>query len=630
MLQAIRDKVTGWILYAVILLISIPFALWGVNSYLGGGEALPAATVNGVDITSRDLDTAYASYRQQLAEVFGGTIPAGLDDESVLKEQVLTQLIEEYALRQYSDQKRYRIGDNELNQLIRSMDVFHTDGEFDTSIYQAQLGSQGYSPAGFEQEFRHSQSMDQLQAAINATAFTVPAQRKQFINLSNQTRKIRVLTRALDSEAYVVNAQELEDYYQANASRFMTAEQIKINFLEVSLERVKSLVEVSEEQLLERYQQSLDSYTSAESRTASHILLTQEDGISEDESRQVLDRLSEIRAQIVAGEDFATLAREYSQDPGSAADGGNLGELEKGMMVQPFETALFALQPGEVSEPIKTAFGWHLIKLDQVSGGGTISFDEVRADVEDQIRSDLAENQIYDMTENLANLAYEQTDSLLPAAEQLGLELQTSEWFDRRSGTGIALEPQVRNTAFSDDVLNKGINSEAIELSGNRIVFIRLYERKLAVQKTLDEVKDVIVKVLKQQKGREDNKLAGNQALDAVKAGKDLDDIATEWSVDIVDNGFVGRDNSEVNANLLKRVFRMKKPANGMVFDGLTRSNGDYSLIELSAVISNDSDIDSKRVEALNSASAAADYQTVLKVLAGRAEVVRTPLSQLQ
>ena len=631
MLQAIRDKVTGWILYAIILLISVPFALWGVNSYLGGGEALPAATVNGVDITSRDLDTAYASYRQQLAEVFGGTIPAGFDDESVLKEQVLTQLIEEYALRQYTDKQRYRIGDDELNQLIRSMDVFQAAGQFDIHTYQSQLGSQGYSPAGFEQEFRRSQSMDQLQTAINATAFTVPAQRKQFINLSNQTRKIRVLTRALDSEAYIVSAQEIEDYYQANASRYMTAEQIKINFLEVSLERVKSLVEVSEEQLLERYQQSLESYTSAESRTASHILLTlEENGISEDESRQVQDRLSEIRARIVAGEDFATLAREYSQDPGSAADGGNLGEIEKGMMVQPFETALYALQSGEVSEPIKTAFGWHLIKLVQVSGGGTISFDEVRADVEDQIRSDLAENQIYDMTENLANLAYEQSDSLLPAAEQLGLELQTSEWFDRRSGTGIALEPQVRNIAFSDDVLNKGVNSEAIELSDNRIVFIRLFERKPAAQKTLDEVKDAIVRVLKQQKGREDNKLAGNQALDALKAGKDLDDIATEWSVDIVDNGFIGRDNSEVDANLLKRVFRMKKPANGIVFDGLIHSNGDYSLIELSAVTSNDSDIDSKRVEALNSASAAADYQTVLKVLAGRAEVVRTPLSQLQ
>ena len=147
MLQAIRDKLTGWILYAVILLISIPFALWGVNSYLGGGEALPAATVNGVDITSRDLDTAYASYRQQLEQVFGGAIPPALGDESILKEQVLTQLVEDYALRQYADQQRYRIGDDELNKLIRSMDVFQSDGRFDTQIYKAQVGSQGYSPA---------------------------------------------------------------------------------------------------------------------------------------------------------------------------------------------------------------------------------------------------------------------------------------------------------------------------------------------------------------------------------------------------------------------------------------------------------------------------------------------------
>jgi len=630
MLQAIRDKLTGWILYAVILLISIPFALWGVNSYLGGGEALPAATVNGVDITSRDLDTAYASYRQQLEQVFGGAIPPALGDESVLKEQVLTQLIEDYALRQYADQQRYRIGDDELNKLIRSMDVFQSDGQFDPQIYQAQVGSQGYSPAGFEQEFRRSQSIDQLKAAINATAFMVPTQQNQFVSLSNQVRKIRVLTRALNSAAYVVSVQQIEDYYQTNASRFMTAEQVRIDFLEVSLERVKSLVEVSEDQLLERYQQTIESYTNAESRTASHILLTMTDDISEDESRQVRDRLSEIRAQIAAGEDFASLAREYSQDPGSAADGGNLGEIEKGMMVQPFETALYALQAGEVSEPIKTAFGWHLIKLEQVSGGGTSSFDEARADVEDQIRSDLAESQIYDMTENLANLAYEQSDSLVPAAEQLGLELQTSEWFDRYSGTGIALDPQIRNIAFSDDVLNQGVNSEAIELTDNRIVFIRLNERKPAAQKTLDEVKDAIIEMLKQQKGREENKLVGEQALDALNAGKGLDEIAAEWSVAIVDSGFIGRDSTDVDANLLRLAFRMRKPANGMVFDGLTHAKGDYSLVELSAVISNDSDIDSKRVEALNSASAAADYQMVLKLLANRAEIVRTPLSQLQ
>ena len=630
MLQAIRDKVTGWIAYAIIFLISVPFALWGVNSYLGGGEALPAATVNGEDITSRELDIAYANYRRQLVEIFGGTIPAGFGDETILKERVLTQLIEGYVLRQYANRQRYRIGDDELNKLIRSRKDFQSDGQFDTAVYRAQLGSEGYSPAGFEQELRRTQSMDQLRTAINATAFILPVQEKQFASLSNQTRKIRVLTRTVDSDAYLVSEQEIEDYYQTNAGRYMTAEQVKIDFLEVSLEGMKSLVDVPEELLLERYQFAEASYTSAEYRTASHILLTLEDGLSEDKHKQVRDQLADIRAQIIAGEDFASLARQYSQDPGSAANGGNLGEIERGMMVRPFETALFAMQVGEVSEPIVTTFGWHLIKLEQISGGKIRSFDEVRVDIEDEIRSDLAESQIYDLVENLANLAYEQSDSLLPAAEQLGLELQTSEWFDRQSGTGIALEPQVRNIAFSNQVLNHGVNSEAIELGDSRIVFIRINQRKPPAQNPLDQVSVAISDRLKQEKGREENKLAGKQALEALKTGKNLEDIATDWHVNLIDNGFVGRDSTELDQNLLRLVFRMKKPADGLVFDSLTHPNGDFSLVELSAVISNDSNLDSKRVEALATAAAGADYQAVLGVLASRAEVVRNPLSELQ
>jgi len=630
MLQAIRDKVTGWIAYAIIFLISVPFALWGVNSYLGGGEALPAATVNGEDISSRDLDTAYASRRRQLAELFGGTIPAGFGDENFLKERVLTQLIEEYALRQYADKKRYRIGDEELNKLIRSMKAFQSDGQFDSSIYHAQLESQGYSPAGFEQEFRRTQSIDQLQTAINATAFILPEQQKQFFSLSNQTRKIRVLTRTVDSDAYAISEQEVEDYYQANAGRYMTSEQVKIDFLEVSLESIKSLVDVPEEQLLDRYQLAKESYTSAEYRTASHILLTVEDGSSNDESNQARDRLADIRAQILTGGDFASLARQYSEDPGSAADGGNLGEIEKGMMVQPFEKALFSMQVGELSEPIKTTFGWHLIKLDHVSGGETRSYDEVRVDIEDEIRSDLAESQIYDLVENLANLAYEQSDSLSPAAEQLGLELQTSQWFDRQAGTGIALEPQIRNVAFSNDVLNQSINSEAIELADSRVIFLRINDRKPPAQQALDEVSDAIIETLKRDKGRQHNKLVGEQAFDAVKSGKSLDDIAADWNIDLVDQGFIGRDDPALDQNLLRLAFRMKKPADGLVFDLLAHANGNYSLVELSAVISNDSDVDSERAKALSSAAAGADYQAVLKVLSSRAEVVRTPLSELQ
>jgi len=279
---------------------------------------------------------------------------------------------------------------------------------------------------------------------------------------------------------------------------------------------------------------------------------------------------------------------------------------------------------------VKTAFGWHLIKLEQVSGGGTASFEEVRDDIEDEIRTEVAEGQIYDLSENLANLAYEQSDSLLPAADQLGLELQTSDWFDRGSGNGIASESRVRRIAFSNDVLNQGVNSEAIELADNRIVFIRLNDRKPAVQKTLVEVRDVIVEYLKQQKGKEDNELAGVQALEDLKNSKSLDDIASEWNAEVVDYGFIGRDNNEVGANLINLAFKMAKPADDVTIDGIAQANGNYSLIELSAVISNDADDDGKRIDGLTSASAGADYQAVLRVLSSRAEVIRTALSELQ
>ena len=434
MLQAIRDKTTGWIAYAIIFLISVPFALWGVNSYLGGGEAVVAATVNGEDISVRNFDTAYANYRQRLARAFGGTIPAAFGDEALLKNQVLTQMIEEIALRQYSLNQQYSISKKQLGELIRAQQEFQIDGQFDQSIYEAQLASVGYSIRGFEQEFRQTQIMGQLQTAVNVTAFTVPERKKQFTSLSSQARKIRIITRPLDAEAFSVSEAEIEDYYAGNANRYMTPEQAKIDYLELNLDSIKALVEVDEELVLDRYEQAKDSYTASEIRTASHILLTVEEGVSDENIEQVKQRLLELRAQIVETDDFAGVAREFSQDPGSSADGGNLGEIESGVMVQAFEDVLFQMQVGGLSEPVRTAFGWHLIKLDAIRGGGTRALEEVRPEIEDEIKSEMAENQIFDIVENLSNLAYEQSDSLLPAADQLGLELLTSEWFDRYSG----------------------------------------------------------------------------------------------------------------------------------------------------------------------------------------------------
>jgi peptidyl-prolyl cis-trans isomerase D len=626
MLQAIRDKTTGWIAYVIVFLICVPFALWGVNSYLGGGEAIPPATVNGQTISPQNFDTAYANYRRQLEQAFGGSIPDYFASESVLKEQVLTQLIEQSALSQYADQNYYRIGDVELNGLIRSIEAFHTDGKFNSSIYQSQVASLGYSTAGFEQEFRRSQSIEQLQTGLSSTAFTVGSIKEKLTSLENQTRKIRVLIRPAQNEKIEIGKGEVEQYYEQNHSRFMTTEQLRIDYIELSLDGIKASLEVTDEQLLDRYEQSKSAYSSPEYRSASHILLKLDADASDEDSDAVRLNLIALRDQIIQGVSFSDVAKQNSDDPSSAPSGGSLGEIELGMMVKPFEDALFVMTVGDLSEPVKTSFGWHLIQLDEITGGEIKSFDVVKSELDDEMLTELAESKIFDLSDSLANLAYEQSDSLAPAAEELGLQLLTSDWFDVSSGQGIAIESKVRNAAFSDEVFVQALNSEAIELSDNRVVFIRVNEHKPAAQKGIAEVSEQIEAIIRQRKGRDESQKAGKQALAALSSGQSLGDISGDWGASIVDSGFVARDTNLLDNELVRLAFSMDKPDSVQHYEGFSHSDGRYSIIELSAVMSNDSDQDADQVKALTASQAAAEYQAVLKLLAIRAEVVRRPL----
>jgi len=626
MLQAIRDKVTGWIAYGIIFLISIPFALWGVNSYLGGGEVAPAAMVNGEEVTQRDLDQAYANYRQRLLQLFGGSIPASLGDEAAVRSRVLEQLIEESALRQYSEKQGYRIGDEALARMIRGMDQFKRDGQFSSEIYQAQLRSIGYSPLGFEQQMRRSGSVEQFQNGIRATAFITPLGKKQYAGLDNQTRKIRSLRYALDPESIEIDANAIEQYYLANADRYRSPESMKIDFIEISLESVKQNINVNEDDVVVRYQENLDAYSSAEIRETSHILIKAADDSASDAARA---RIDEIRERIVNGESFADLANQLSEDPGSASDGGNLGEIERGVMVPTFESTLFSMQLDELSEPVKTAFGWHLIKLHSISGGEVQSLDSVRAALEDEIKTELAEVQIFDLIENLANIVYEQSDSLLPAAEQMGLTVQTSDWFNQLSGSGIAAEQKLRQLAFSAEILQQERNSDAIELGDDRVVFIRLNQFKPAQPQPLEEVQEAVRAELFRNALSERSLKAGIEALASLQAGKTLEDLALEWSAAIDDHGFVERNQSQIDPGILQTGFAMAKPGQGLVYDGLLLNDGEYVILELSAVISNDAELAPEALQNLIQAQGGAEYLSALKYLGSRADVVRTPMEGL-
>ena len=627
MLQAIREKVTGWIAYGIIFLISIPFALWGLNSYFGHGALGPVATVNGEEITARRFDQEYTNYRQNLARLFGGAIPESFGSEAELRAQVLDQIIEQEALRQYIDSNRYRIGDDVLAGLIRTMPEFQRGGAFDSELYQNQLRSIGLTPAGFEQSLRLSGSVEQFQNAIRATAFVIPRTSKQFNDLQNQTRKLRSVTYRPDPSAIEISDSDIEQRYLQNTDRYQAPEQVRIDYIDLSLEAIKLSIEVDEEDVIARYQENLDQYTTPEFREASHILITVSEDVDEVAARA---RIDDIRARIVSGESFADLAREASQDPVSAAEGGSLGEVGKGDMVPTFEAALFALEVGELSQPVKTGFGWHLIEVQSVRGGESELFENVRDTLEDEIRSEQAEAQIYDLVESVANLAYEQPDSLDPVVEQLDVPLQTSGWFDRASGPGIAAENRVRTTAFSDEVLEQGLNSEAVELGNERVVFLRVRERKPARVRDLDEVRDQIRSELIREQLAQAGVVAGNQALEDLRNGETVEQLAERWGVQVSDHGFVGHNDTQVDTRVLFRGFSMPKPADGLEFDGVSSADGTYTVIELSAVLSSDDGLGNETGgQALQRALGGAEYLAALKYLGARADVVKTPLDEL-
>ena len=635
MLQAIRDKTSGWIAYLIIGLISIPFALWGINSYLGGGEQQPAAVVNGNEITARELDQAYARYRDRLMQVFGGQLPDLFNDENAVKEQVLSQLIEERVLIDYVDDQGYRVGPEALFREIAQIPVFQKDGRFDKELYQAQLRSQGYSAALFELELRRQKEMQQPEKGIRLSALVPETLVRRALELKNELRRLRLLTIPARTDDISVSDQEIEEFYQQQSGRFMEPAKVRLDYIELNLDAIKKGIEVDEEALRQRYDEQLEQLTTPETREARHILITVADDADEATVEAARQKLLELKQRIDAGEDFAALAREYSQDPGSAADGGSLGEVEKGMMVKPFEDALFALQPGQISDPVRTQFGWHLIRLDGITPGGSRSFDEVRDRIADELKTEKAEIQIYDLAESLANIGYEEPDSLLPASEQLGLPIQTTDWFTRSQGQGLAANEKIRQVAFSEDVLNQKRNSDLVELGENNVVIVHLNAHQPERLKPLDQVREQIVDLLKQSKAREQAQQAGQKLLEQIRSGSlDLQQAAVQLGLEVQDPGNIRRDSDSVAAELRGAAFSMPKPDGKPRYQGVTGLKGDYSIIELSEV---SVDQEAMTDEALKSTAQAMltaagnyDYQAFLKTLVEQAEIQRTPVKDLQ
>lgn len=583
MLQAIRDKAQGWIAWVIVILISIPFALFGIQEYLGSSADPVVAEVGGVEIKESELDRSISDFRQSMRATLGEAYRQELFEGEVFRQQVLDRLIVESALRQATRDWNMRISDAQVRAFIRSVPAFQNDGRFDQRMYEATVRNRGLSNAGFEDLIRQDLVMRQLQSGVSNSAFVTDVQVSEQTRLEDQQRDISFLRipMAEFNDAAQVSDADAQVYYQQHQDDYRVPERVKLAYIELGPEQLAPLVESDEEKLRAYYQDHRDQFVAVEERRVRHILVGAEAG--DDAAQKAL--AMDLREQLLAGADFAELAREHSSDPGSAANGGDLGWVNRGVMVKPFEESAFSLELNTLSEPVKTDFGYHLVEVTEQRGGGNATFEDMRDEVETAYRKFQAEDLYFTYFERLADAAYENSDSLEPAAEVLGLSVRKTGWINRGGSLPAGIDsPKSANAAFSEDVLGRGHNSEVIELSAEKAVVLRVIEHEEETVKPFEQVREQVISAAASALASGKAADKGREIIQQLRAGGSLSEVAdaSGWKLG---EQTISRDSREVAAEVIDAAYAIKPPQAGQAaYDGVVTAEGDYMIIALNKV----------------------------------------------
>jgi len=629
MLQSIRDKAQGWFAWAIVILISVPFALWGIQEYLGVGAEPVMASVNGQDIKEREFENTYQRFRASLRQQLGDAYRADLFDEAKLREDVLQSMVRDELISQTADRMGLRISDAQVRGAIAGISAFQTNGQFDVSAYERVLRQQGYSEQEFQEQIRQSMLIEQVTAAIANSELITQHELEETKRLSDQRREISyLLLPAADfAKSGVIGDDEIDAYYAANQNQFMSPERVRIDYLELQMSQLSESVTPDEKELRLFYEDRQAEYVTQEQRRASHILITVDDEGEEAEAA-AQNKALEALERIKSGEEFAVVAKELSQDPGSAEQGGDLGFMESGMMDLSFDKALFELAKDEVSEPVRTDFGFHIIKITEVREGSKESFEDVKDALLAAYRSNEAEGQFYKYTERLVDLAFEHADSLEPAAEALGLKIVTTDWISRSDANKLLGGNRAINVAFSEDVLAEGNNSELIEITPEHAMVLRVHAHEEAAVRPLDQVRDDISATLKQQQAATLAEEKGMSLLPRLRQGESLEQLAEELSLKAEEAKVVARGDSKLSPTISQRLFSMPKPeGDAPVFDGATLPGGDFAVIALHKVENGSLDgVDEKALQSLKVSQVRAKgrdgFEFVVQLLKDSSEVV--------
>jgi peptidyl-prolyl cis-trans isomerase D len=596
MLQSIHDSLKGWLAYVVLGAIGLVFVFWGINWTLSAPTY--AAKVNGSEISSNEVRQSYQQQLAQMERQSNGPLDETIRNE--IKRRVLDQYVSSEALVTRADELGYRVSDSELLEEMSKVPAFQVDGKFDQAHALAILNAQGRSVNEIEALFRRDAKLRQLENALSASSFATPAELKAFRALTHQQREVTWMTLSAAKYAAGVTPDDaaLKAYYDAHKAQYMTPETVNLRYVELSLAQLAAKVTVDDAQLKAYYDEQKtktpERFAQAEQRRVRHILLPVNDP---KEDAAVKAKAEGILKRAQGGEDFSKLAKEFSQDPGSATQGGDLGWSEKKIFVGPFGEAAFSMKVDEIRGPVKTQFGYHILKLDGIQPPTVKTFEQSKAELETEYRRTEAERLFNNAQDQLADAALQNTTDIDVVAKKAGLTVQDIPTFSRIDGGGaLGNVPAVIEAAFNQDVLD-GRLSPIIEVEKGRGVVLRATDHKLPQQKPLEVVRSDVVAAWKKQRGVE---LASAAAADAAKrlnGGESWDAVAKSLSVSPPAAKFIARSDQEVPIEVRTSAFRAPKPAPKSIYENLSLTSGDAAVLAFSAVREDPSSVTLKDVE---------------------------------
>ncbi|HBJ90716.1 MAG TPA: hypothetical protein DDZ21_12190 [Gammaproteobacteria bacterium] len=575
MLQDLRENSQGVIAKVIIGFIVAIFALTGVEWLIGGFiSSPPVAEINGEEITEAQLQF---NTQNLLASLGGADI-----DQELLEQIALNQLIEETVLKQSADRAGMIVSSDRVDRAIIENPSFQINGVFDSDLAVRTMASQGYNIPLYRQALSQSMMLGQIANAYSASNFIIDSELESIAELTQQTRDFRYVSVTMGTRTLgnAISQEEIQRYYDENPAEFTQEESVNVNYVVLDRNVIADEIQVDEAEIRAQYDAQRADFEGSSEKRASHILF--EVGGTMDEAA-AMDLAATARQRLLDGEDFGAVALELSSDTVSAEEGGDIGYTDGSAFPQPIEAALETLALNEISEPVVTEFGVHVVKLTEDAENVYQAFEEISDRIERELKSAEVDLLFAERIEDMSNLAFE-TGDLITISEQLGLEIQSADSVPRAGSSGLFANQALVTAAFSDEVMLEGNNSDVIEIGDNQAVVLRVQQFNESAVLPLDDVMGEISVILRTQMEREAVQSLGEELLIAAEEGGDVDALLADNELEWLDAENISRNDFSVNREVIDHVFTMAAPESEPIVSSVSLANGTFVLVELNQV----------------------------------------------